>query len=109
MEVELLKREALYDEFENSIVESEKIARMEIMEGSPVSGESIPVRIHLGPYQRLTPTYKDHTMAFEVRYYINLVIVDMEERRYYKQSELILWRACPTLFYYVENNDGSGR
>lgn len=29
---------------------------------------------------------------FSVRYYINLVLVDEEDRRYFKQQEINLWR-----------------
>jgi vacuolar protein sorting-associated protein 26 len=27
-----------------------------------------------------------------VKYYLNLVLVDEEDRRYFKQQEIILWR-----------------
>lgn len=29
---------------------------------------------------------------FSVKYYLNLVLVDEEDRRYFKQQEIILWR-----------------
>ena len=48
-------------------------------------GESIPIRLFLSGYE-LTPTMKDINKKFSVRYYLNLVLVDEEERRYFKQQ-----------------------
>ena len=59
--------------------------RYEIMDGAPVKGESIPIRVFLAGYD-LTPTMKDINKKFSVRYYLNLVLVDEEERRYFKQQ-----------------------
>ena len=49
------------------------------------AGESIPIRLFLSGYE-LTPTMRDINKKFSVRYYINLVLVDEEERRYFKQQ-----------------------
>lgn len=49
------------------------------------SGESIPIRLFLAGYE-LTPTFKDVNKKFSVRYFLNLVLVDEEERRYFKQQ-----------------------
>lgn len=40
----------------------------------------------------LTPTYKSINNKFSVKYYLNLVLVDQEDRRYFKQQEVTLWR-----------------
>ena len=40
----------------------------------------------------LTPTYKAVNNKFSVKYYLNLVLVDQEDRRYFKQQEVVLWR-----------------
>ena len=55
------------------------------MDGAPVRGESIPIRVFLAGYD-LTPTMRDINKKFSVRYYLNLVLVDEEERRYFKQQ-----------------------
>ena len=34
----------------------------------------------------LTPSMRDINKKFSVRYYLNLVLVDEEERRYFKQQ-----------------------
>lgn len=52
---------------------------------SPVSGESIPIRLFLAGYD-LTATMRDVNKKFSVRYFLNLVLVDEEDRRYFKQQ-----------------------
>jgi vacuolar protein sorting-associated protein 26 len=32
---------------------------------------------------------------FSVKYFLNLVLVDEEDRRYFKQQEITLWRKAP--------------
>ena len=64
------------------------------MDGAPVKGESIPVRLFLGHFD-LTPTYRNVHSKFSVKYFINLVLIDEEDRRYFKQQEIVLWRRAP--------------
>jgi coproporphyrinogen III oxidase len=52
------------------------------------SGESIPIRLFLGGFD-LTPTYRNIHSKFSVKYYLNLVLVDEDDRRYYKQQEYV--------------------
>lgn len=73
----------------NQYTENETIAKYEIMDGAPVRGESIPIRLFLSGYE-LTPTMKDINKKFSVRYYLNLVLVDEEERRYFKQQVFLI-------------------
>uniref|UniRef100_A0A3Q0RDN8 VPS26, retromer complex component A n=1 Tax=Amphilophus citrinellus TaxID=61819 RepID=A0A3Q0RDN8_AMPCI len=74
--------------------ETETVAKYEIMDGAPVKGESIPIRLFLAGYD-LTPTMRDVNKKFSVRYFLNLVLVDEEDRRYFKQQEIVLWRKAP--------------
>ena len=75
------------------VTETQTLTRFEIMDGAPVKGEVIPVRLYLGGIPAdLTPTYDSPNSRFSVRYYLNLVLVDEEDRRYFKQQEIILWR-----------------
>jgi len=71
--------------------ENKTLSKFEIMDGAPVKGEAIPVRLFLGGFD-LTPTYKDVANKFSVSYILNLVLVDEDDRRYFKQKEIILWR-----------------
>eukprot|EP00968_Pinguiococcus_pyrenoidosus_P004344 scaffold294_cov281-Pinguiococcus_pyrenoidosus.AAC.2 len=61
------------------------------MDGVPVKGESIPIRFFLAPLG-LTPTFRGVHHRFSVKYFVNLVVVDEEGRRYFKQHEIRLWR-----------------
>lgn len=60
------------------------------MDGAPVRGESIPIRLFLHVYG-LSPTMRDVYRKFSVRYFLNLVLLDEEDRRYYKQQVRILY------------------
>jgi hypothetical protein len=69
------------------VCQSENISKYEIMDGAPVRGESIPIRLFLSPYD-LTPTQRAVQNKYSVKYYLNLVLVDEEDRRYFKQQEV---------------------
>jgi len=95
MEVALVKREST-GTAPNVYNESETLTKFEIMDGAPVRGESIPIRLFLGAFD-LTPTYKNIHNKFSVKYFLNLVLVDEEDRRYFKQTDITLWRKLPTV------------
>jgi len=103
MEVVIIKREST-GAGPNVYNESENVAKFEIMDGAPVRGESIPIRLFLAPYE-LSPSYKNVHNKFSVKYYLNLVLVDEEDRRYFKQQEITLWRK--TLKYSGSDRDSS--
>ncbi|XP_060074512.1 vacuolar protein sorting-associated protein 26B-like [Ylistrum balloti] len=90
MEIQIIKREST-GTGPNTYNENETIAKYEIMDGAPVKGESIPIRLFLSGYES-TPTMRDINKKFSVRYYLNLVLVDEEERRYFKQQEITIFR-----------------
>jgi vacuolar protein sorting-associated protein 26 len=91
------------------------------MDGSPSRGETIPIRLFLGGFD-LTPTFRDVNKKFSTRYYLSLVLIDEgrltlphslslispivslpnnallpDARRYFKQSEIILYRQAPEI------------
>jgi vacuolar protein sorting-associated protein 26 len=107
MELSLIRREISGEGVKNGIVaagttsgtnkeiftETQTLVRYEVMDGQPVKGESIKVRLFLrGIAADLTPTYESVYNRFSVQYFLNLVLVDEEDRRYFKQSEIFLWR-----------------
>ena len=52
-----------------------------------------PCRLSLRPYD-LSPSYANVFNKFSVRYFINLVLVDEEDRRYFKQQvRLVMFSA----------------
>ena len=56
-----------------------------------ITGECVPIRLFLS-HLDLTPTYRSINNLFSVKYYLNLVLVDEEDRRYFKQHEVVFWR-----------------
>lgn len=88
MELSIIRRETT-GVSPNQYNESETITKFEIMDGAPVRGETIPIRLFLGGFD-LTPTFKDVNKKFSTRYYLSLVLVDNDGRRYFKQSEITL-------------------
>ena len=90
MEIAIIKREQT-GTGPQQYTESDTIAKYEIMDGAPVKGESIPIRVFLAGYD-LTPTMRDINKKFSVKYFLNLVLMDTEDRRYFKQQEITLWR-----------------
>lgn len=93
MEVEIRKRESA-GSGANVYNETDTVMKFEVMDGAPECGESIPVRMFLGACKSLTPTYRSINNKFSVKYYLNLVLVDEDDRRYFKQSEITIWRAA---------------
>ena len=66
----------------------------QIMDGSPSRGETIPIRLFLGGFD-LTPTFREVNKKYSTRYYLSLVLIDEDARRYFKQSEIVLYRQAP--------------
>jgi vacuolar protein sorting-associated protein 26 len=92
MEIIIIKRESTHGGGPGNVYnDSENLAKFEIMDGAPVRGESIPIRLFLKPY-RLSPTYRNIDNKYSVRYFLNLVLIDQEGRRYFKQQEITLYR-----------------
>uniref|UniRef100_A0A1I8PVE8 Vacuolar protein sorting-associated protein 26 n=1 Tax=Stomoxys calcitrans TaxID=35570 RepID=A0A1I8PVE8_STOCA len=101
MEIAIIKREST-GSGPNTFTENETIAKFEIMDGAPVKGESIPIRVFLAGYN-LTPTMRDINKKFSVKYFLNLVLMDTEDRRYFKQQEITLWRKADIPRYHAHS------
>ena len=85
MEVQIVRREII---FGDKKCEPAYVARYELIDGVPNKNEKIPVRFFLKSYN-LTPTYPNIDNTFFVKYYLNLVIADDEDNRYFKQKEIL--------------------
>jgi len=93
MQLQILRRELVMTSRINSepaLVSTSTLGKFQIMDGDPVPGERIPIVIYLGAMPQLTPTL--NTKQFSVSYYLNLVLVDVDGRRYFKSAEVTLWR-----------------
>ena len=88
MEVQICRREII---FGDKRCEPAYVARYELIDGVPNKHEKIPIRFFLKSYN-LTPTYPNIDNIFFVKYYLNLVIADDEDNRYFKQKEICLFR-----------------
>ncbi|CEO60159.1 Vacuolar protein sorting-associated protein 26 [Penicillium brasilianum] len=95
MELSIIRRETTGSP-PNQYNESETLVRFEIMDGSPSRGETIPIRLFLGGFD-LTPTFRDVNKKYSTRYYLSLVLIDEDARRYFKQSEIALFRQAPEI------------
>jgi len=93
MEIVLIKREST-GAHPNVVHENTNVAKYEIMDGAPVKGNIIPIRLLLGALP-LTPSYRDIERKFAVKYALNVVLVDEEDRRYFKQTDIFLYREKP--------------
>ncbi|CAD7967019.1 unnamed protein product [Amoebophrya sp. A25] len=91
MELNIIRRETTGSGAQNQSSDNETLTKFEIMDGAPVRGECIPVRFYLSGVD-LQPTYKNVQNKFSVKYFLNLVLVDEEDRRYFKQQEIFIWR-----------------
>jgi len=91
MELAVIRRESAGGNASSTYTDSENITKYELMDGAPIKGECVPIRLFLEPLA-LTPTYRSIRNIFSVKYYLNLVLVDEEDRRYFKQNEITFWR-----------------
>lgn len=93
MELNIIRRETTGVSGTNAQqqTDNETLCKFEIMDGAPVKDQCIPVRLYLSGYE-LTPTYKNVQNKFSVKYFLSLVLIDEEDRRYFKQQEIFLWR-----------------
>eukprot|EP00607_Mallomonas_marina_P008090 CAMPEP_0182417578 /NCGR_PEP_ID=MMETSP1167-20130531/2033_1 /TAXON_ID=2988 /ORGANISM="Mallomonas Sp, Strain CCMP3275" /LENGTH=246 /DNA_ID=CAMNT_0024591243 /DNA_START=354 /DNA_END=1094 /DNA_ORIENTATION=- len=91
MELAIIRRESA-GSGANTYNESESVTKFELMDGAPVKGEVVPIRLYLSHLDTLSPSYTQVNNVFSVKYYVNLVLVDEEDRRYFKQQEVLFWR-----------------
>lgn len=91
MELNMVRKEIL-GVGENSSTNTDEFHTFEIMDGCPLKAEEIPIRMFLSGITDLTPSMNSVNNKFSVKYFLNLVIIDDMKRRYFKQSEIRLFR-----------------
>ena len=96
MEAQLIRREIIFD---GKKYEPENIATYELIDGGPSEQERLPFRFFLKSYN-ITPSYPNIEEIFGVKYFINFVIVDNEDNRYFKFAEINLYRLFSNFIYY---------
>ena len=70
----------------------EELSSFEIMDGCPAKEEQIPIRFYLSSCDLLGPTLTNVNNKFSVKYMLNLLIIDQEGQKYFKQNEITLYR-----------------
>jgi vacuolar protein sorting-associated protein 26 len=75
-----------------SVTENKIITRLEIMDGEPVVGEVVPIRLFLSSIEGLTPTQREINNTFSCTYFLSIMIHDEEGRKFFKQHEFEVWR-----------------
>ena len=100
MEVQIVRREVV---FGDKNCEPAYVARYELIDGIPTNNVRIPIRFFLKSYN-LTPTYPNVENIFGVKYFLNLVIADDQDNRYFKQKEICLFRLYKERRNYYNNN-----
>jgi len=91
MELNVVRKETAGQSGAPQQTDSDTLTKFEIMDGAPVKDQCIPVRLYLTGFD-LSPTYKNVQNKFSCKYFLNLVLVDEEDRRYFKQQEITIYR-----------------
>ena len=104
MEVQLMRREIIFD---GKKYEPEYLATYELIDGGPSKHERLPFRLFLKSYN-ITPSYPNIEEIFGVKYFINFVIVDDDDNRYFKYAEINLFRLFSDRRTHLANYDNNG-
>lgn len=74
------------------VTDQEVLQRYQIIEGSPARYDTIPFSLPLANLRDLTPSLRELEKVGSLLYFVNLIIYDVEGRRYFKQQEIQLYR-----------------
>lgn len=83
MELNIIRKEVL-GLGANAKTRTDEINKFEIMDGCPIKEEVIPIRMFFNGIGELTPTMEKVNNKFSVRYFLNLIIHDELNRKYFK-------------------------
>ena len=90
MDISIERRET-FGTGQTTKTEKETLVKFEAMDGCPAKGEVVPIRLYLSGVP-LTPSYKNINNRLQVKHAINLILIDEEDRRYFKQHEIVIYR-----------------
>ncbi|EGR29496.1 hypothetical protein IMG5_154790 [Ichthyophthirius multifiliis] len=91
MQLQIIKQETTYNNGQPN-KDNDTLVDFEIMDGCPRKGEVIPIRLYLSGVD-LTPSYTETSYSkFQVKHFINLILIDDEGKRYFKQQEITVYR-----------------
>jgi vacuolar protein sorting-associated protein 26 len=96
MEILLLTKETVGSgsiSDENAKLETTQLGRVEIMDGFPAKGETVPVRIFLAQFaDTLTPSMHHVNNQFSVANFLSIVLIDETGRRYFREHEIQIYQ-----------------
>lgn len=92
MKLNIIRKEIIGTGEKARTTQSE-INEFEIMDGCPIKEEKIPIRMFLAGINDLTPTMVKVNNKFSVRYFLHLAIWDDSNRKFFKQSEIFMYRS----------------
>ncbi|ELP85346.1 vacuolar protein sorting-associated protein, putative [Entamoeba invadens IP1] len=87
IELHIIRKESWNNNTESQIT---ILKKFEIMDGIVIKGEKIPIRLPLKGVP-LTSSYKNIGGVFSVDYFISVVIIDTDERRYFAETPIIVY------------------
>lgn len=87
-DLSLVRREIV----SNQITDQEVLHRYQIIDGPPARYDTVPFRFPLKNLKDLTPSLREIEKIGSLLYFVNLIIYDVEGRRYFKQQEIQLYR-----------------
>ncbi|CAK85747.1 unnamed protein product (macronuclear) [Paramecium tetraurelia] len=70
---------------------NETLVKYEMMDGCPRKGDVIPIRIFLSGIN-MSPSFQNVSGKFSVKYILNLILFDENDRKYFKQQEITVYR-----------------
>lgn len=71
--------------------ENTLLSKFEVVDGRPGVADIVPIRMFINCYE-LSPTYKDLNNVMSVKYYLKFVVIDDDDKAFFKQQEIYLWR-----------------
>lgn len=90
MLVNIERRESITPSNALAIIQTTRLGAYEIMDGCPAGDVIVPIRIPLSKFEDLTPSAESR--FFTIKYFLNVTILDTEDRKYFKQAEIKLFR-----------------
>merc|ERR1719350_722086 len=90
MQIHVERREHLMLRNVKDAIYTQRMFSYEVMDGCPAPDVVIPLRVPLKMGTNMSPSMD--SQYFSVKYFINVTVVDVEDRRYFKQSEINLHR-----------------
>ncbi|CAD8092417.1 unnamed protein product [Paramecium sonneborni] len=72
-------------------IDNETLIKYELMDGCPQKGEVVPIRLFLSGIN-MSPSFNNVGGKFSVKYILNLILLDEDDRKYFKQQEIKVYR-----------------